>query len=440
MSRSLHHESKGSGRLLASSQAWRLRAERLIPGCAQTFSKGPTSFVQGVTPSFVSKAQGACFWDVDGNRYLDYIMGLGPVILGHADPMVNEAVRRQMELGMSFSLPHPIEVEVAELLNQIIPCAERVRFGKNGSDATAGAVRVARAWTKRDKVACCGYHGWQDWFIGSTNRHFGVPHAVRQLTLPFPYNDLQALHKLFREHKDQIACVIMEPVAFDPPLPAFLEGVKELCDKNGALLVFDEIITGFRLALGGAQEYFGVQPDLACFGKAMANGFPLSAIVGRADVLNLFEDVFFSFTFAGEAVSLAACQATIEVLHQRRGIPHLWRVGKCLQDGTNELIRELGLQDTLACVGLPPLTGFRFLCRDQRQNVLLRSLLQQEAVKRSILTHGNHVLSLAHDDGIIEETLQAYGQLLELVADTLRRGDLESCLEGPPIEPVLRQA
>lgn len=432
--------SKRPARRLGKSHEWLTTAQRIIPGGAQTFSKSPRSFVQGVAPNFLSKAKGCYVWDVDGNRYCDYIMGLGPVILGHADPVVNEAVRAQLEDGVSFSLPHPIEVEVAQLLCELIPCAEMVRFGKNGSDVTAAAVRVSRAFTGRDKVACCGYHGWQDWYIGSTNRHRGVPEAIRKLTLPFPYNDLNSLHHLFREHMDQIACVIMEPVMFNPPQPGYLEEVKNLCKQMGAILVFDEIVTGFRLDLGGAQRRFGVVPDLACFGKAMANGFPLAALVGRAEVLRLFEDVFFSFTFGGEAASLAACRATIKELQRRQGIEHLWRIGTRLQEDTNAVIDGAKLTGFASCVGLGPLTGIQFHAADEKEQLLLKSLFQQEALKRQILTLGTHALSLAHDDAVVETTTKSYQQVFEIIAEAVRRDRVEVSLEGPPVRPILRQA
>ena len=424
---------------LQESRAWLARSAARIPGCAQTFSKSPISFVQGAAPNFLSRAHGAHVWDVDGNRYIDYIMGLGPVILGHGDPAVNDAVRAQLDSGVSFSLPHPIEVEVAETLAAIIPCAEMTRFGKNGSDVTSAAVRVARAYTRRDKVARCGYHGWQDWYIGSTNRRLGVPQAVSDLTLVFPYNHLDALDRLFRGNRGEIACVILEPVTFDPPTAGYLQGVKELCRRHGALLVFDEIISGFRVHLGGAQSLFGVTPDLACFGKAMANGFPLSAIVGRAEVMRLFEQVFFSFTFGGEAVSLAACLATIRELQRRDGIEILRRQGARLQAGTRRILREAGLAGTMDCVGVPAWTTLRCRCATEPETLALRSLFQQEALKRGILTHGNHMLSLAHEDQVIDDTLAAYAEIFPLLADALRAGDVAARLEGAPIQAILRQ-
>ena len=271
-----------------------------------------------MAPVFLAKGKGCRVWDVDGNEYIDYIQGLLPNILGYAHEEVNAAVAEQLGQGHSFSLPHPLEVELAERLTRLIPCAEKVRFGKNGSDATSGAVRAARALTGRERIACCGYHGWQDWYIGSTTRNAGVPEAVRALTHPFVYNDLGSLQKLLQEHKGEFAAVIMEPVNFWPPAAGFLEGVRELAHEHGALLIFDEICSGFHFGLGGAQKKFGVTPDLACFGKAMGNGFPISCVVGRADVMKVFEDIFFSFTFGGEVASMAAAMKVLDVLEGHR--------------------------------------------------------------------------------------------------------------------------
>lgn len=423
---------------LSISAAWRKRAQAVIPGGSQTLSKGPDSFVQGVSPSFLVRGAGARVWDVDGNEYIDYILGLGPVILGHADATVNEAVRKQLELGVSFSLPHTLEVELAELLCSIIPCAEMVRFGKNGSDVTAGAIRVARAYTKRDVVVRCGYHGWQDWYIGSTDRFLGVPEATRALTLAFPYNDLLALHQLFDQHPGRIACVILEPISFVAPKPGFLEGVRELCSARGALLVFDEIIAGFRVHIGGAQTLYGVTPDLACFGKAMANGFPLSAIVGRAEVMSWFEQVFFSFTFGGETVSLAASLATIKALLRNDGLSRIGERGSRLQDGTNELLRQVGLSNLIRCIGLPQWASIRCMLPDTRDARILRSLVQQECIRRGILTHGNHMLSVAHDDTVISNTLEVYREVFPLVAEAVASGHPQDWLEGPPTQPAIR--
>lgn len=424
---------------LIHSQELKAKAERLIPSCSQTFSKGPSQFVQGAAPVFLIRGQGSHVWDVDGNEYIDYPMALGPIILGHNDPAVTEAVSRQLREGTVFSLPHPLEVTLAERLTEMIPCAEMVRFGKNGSDVTSGAVRLARAYTGRDLIACCGYHGWQDWYIGTTTRNRGVPKAVCALTHPFEYNDLGSLERIFREHPAQIAAVIMEPVGLIPPREDFLERVRALTLREGALLIFDEIITGFRLALGGAQAYFNVTPDLACFGKAMANGLPLSAVVGRRGVMKLFDDVFFSFTFGGETLSLAAAMATIQQLKQLQVIPHLWAQGKALQDGYNLLAREFGLQRVTECIGLSPRTVIAFKDETGSESLILKSLFQQECLRRGVLFSGSQNICASHSREDIEHTLHAYREALEILFDALSTNTILQRLDGEVVQPVFRK-
>jgi len=389
---------------------------------------------------FLQRGQGSHVWDVDGNEYIDYPMALGSIILGHNEPAVTEAVTRQMREGTTFSLPHPLELEVAETLTQIIPCAEMVRFGKNGSDATAGAVRVARAYTGRDLIACCGYHGWQDWYIGTTTRNKGVPKAVQELTVPFVYNDLESLKRIFAEHPRQVAAVIMEPVGIVEPQPGFLEGVQALARQEGAVMIFDEVITGFRVALGGAQEYFKVIPDLACIGKGMANGFPLSAVVGRRDIMRFFDEVFFSFTFGGETVSLAAAAATIAQLRTKPVIRHLWEQGQRLKDGYNLAARECGLQGRTECVGLAPRTVVTFREETGEESLVLKSLFQQECFRRGVLFSGGHNLCYSHTPKDIDDTLRAYREAMEILAEAITSGTVSEQLEGAPVEPVFRRA
>ncbi|MGH9460642.1 MAG: aminotransferase class III-fold pyridoxal phosphate-dependent enzyme, partial [Vicinamibacteria bacterium] len=345
---------------LTNSRELLARARRVIPSGTQTFSKGPTQFVQGVAPTYLARGQGSHVWDVDGNEYVDWSMGLGPVILGHNYEAVSRAVKRQVDDGVAFSLPHPLELDVAELLVQTIPCAEMVRYGKNGSDVTSGAIRLARAFTGRDIVACCGYHGWQDWYIGTTTRRKGVPKVVQELTIPFAYNAPAGLKRIFDLHRGQVAAVIMEPIGIVEPRDGFLEEVREMTRAEGAILIYDEVITGFRIALGGAQQFFGVKPDLACFGKALANGYPLAAIVGRRDIMEVFDQVFFSFTFGGETLSLAAAAATIQEMRDKNVIAHLWEQGSRLKDGYTVLAREFGIQEITSCEGLPPRTVVQF--------------------------------------------------------------------------------
>jgi len=427
-------------RSLAKSREYFARARRVIPSCTQTFSKGPTQFVQGVAPIFLQRGRGSHVWDVDGNEYIDYPMALGPIILGYDDPDVLAAVRAQLADGVTFSLAHPLEVEVAETLAKIVPCAEMVRFGKNGSDVTSGAVRAARAYTGRDVIACSGYHGWQDWYIGTTTRRRGVPEAVCELTRTFTYNDLGSLERLFAEYPSKIAAVILEPVGVVEPEGEFLQRVAAVTHANGAVLIFDEIVTGFRLALGGAQERFGVTPDLACLGKAMANGFPLSAVVGRREIMEVFDEIFFSCTFGGEAVSLAAARATIAKLREKDVIEHLWRQGARLRDGYNALAREAGLAGHTRCIGYPPRTVLTFTDGAGAESLAMKSLFQQEMIKRGILIAGGFNLCYAHSDGDIRRTLDASRDALAILARALAEGRVEASLEGPVIQPVFRSA
>ena len=276
------------------------RAKDIIPAGSQTFSKGVTQFVDGFAPKYVAKGNGCKVWDVDGNQYLDYIMANQPLVLGYADPDVNRAVIDQLELGSTFSMMNELEVDVTELLIENVPSAEAARFGKNGADVTTVAVRIARAVTGRDHVAYCGYHGWHDWYIANTDLNSGIPEFNQGLAHSFAYNDLDSLQKVFDENPGEVACVIMEPLTVLEPQDNFLEEVKKLAHHNGALLIFDEVITGFRFAVGGAQELTGVTPDLTALAKGISNGIPLSAIVGKKDYMFSLEKTFFSFTYGGE--------------------------------------------------------------------------------------------------------------------------------------------
>jgi glutamate-1-semialdehyde 2,1-aminomutase/spore coat polysaccharide biosynthesis protein SpsF len=421
------------------SLALKAKSEKLIPSGTQTFSKGPTQFVQGVAPVFLARGQGSHVWDVDGNEYIDYPLALGPIILGHNYPAVTEAVIRQVKEGTSFSLPHPLEIEVAEMLVDMIPCAEMVRFGKNGSDATAGAVRAARAYTQRDVIACSGYHGWQDWYIGSTTRNKGVPKAVQDLTVRFQYNDISSLERVFSEYPGKVAAVIMEPVGVDQPKNDFLQNVRNLTLREGTVLIFDEVITGFRLALGGAQEYFGVTPDLACFGKAMGNGYPISAVVGRKELMQLFDEVFFSFTFGGEAVSLAATLTTLRELREKKVIPYIWEQGQKLKDGYNVISKELGVDRYTECIGYPPHSVMILRDSTGEESLIVNSLFQQEVLKRGILSGAYHNVCFSHSEGDIEYTLRVYRDALAKIKLAAEDGNFAAYLEGKPIQPIFRQ-
>src|SRR5262249_32214438 len=395
------------------SDALWARALGLIPAGTQTLAKGPGQFVRGVAPKYVRWGQGAHVWDVDGNEYLDWSMGGGPGSLGYCHPPVGAAVRDQLADGITFSLMHPLEVEVARLVRDLVPGAERVRFSKTGADVTSAAVRLARAFTGRETVLCCGYHGWHDWYIAVTDRARGIPAAVAERTFTIPYNDLAAAEEAI---DGTTACVILEPATFEAPKPGFLDGLRAACDAAGALLVFDEMWTGFRLALGGAQERFGVRADLACFSKAIANGMPLSVLTGRADVMDLLErDVFFFTTFGGETLSLAAARATLEVMREDDVPAGLARQGRKGEEAYNALAAELGC-DFTSCVGFDARTMVTF---DPRAGdpLVTKSFVQQELLRHGILWGGFHNTSFAHTDEDVEHTIAAYRHVLPLLKE-----------------------
>jgi glutamate-1-semialdehyde 2,1-aminomutase len=422
------------------SESERLLARALesIPLGSQTFSKSKTQYPYGVSPYFIERGLGSRVWDADGNSYIDFVGSLGAVLLGYRDPDVDEAVRRQMENGVSFSLAHRLEMQVAERMKALIPCAEMVRFGKNGSDATAGAVRLARAYTSREHVAVCGYHGWQDWYIGSTARHLGVPRAVRELTHPFEFNRLDTLERIFDEYPDQVAAVILEPMNKTAPEPGFLEGVQQLCRRHGTVLIFDETITGFRFSLGGAQQLFGVTPDLATFGKGMANGYPISAIVGNRELMKMMEEIFFSFTFGGETLSLAASLATMRKLEDYDVIPAIHRTGKRVMDGIAASIRQFGLEDVLSVSGSPTWSFLDTRDSEPFSAWEIKTFYLQEMLACGILTLGAHTISFAHTDEDVEQLLVAYDELMEQLSEALGRGDLLGRLRCKPLEPLFK--
>ena len=420
---------------IATSDAWYARALDLIPAGTQTLAKGPTQYVRGVAPKYLERGEGSHVWDVDGNEYLDYQMGIGPISLGYAYPRVDEAIREQLAKGITFSLMHPLEVEVAERVRELVPNAERVRFSKTGCDVTSAAVRLARAYTGRERVLCCGYHGWHDWYVATTDRAAGVPDAVADLTATFEYNDLTSL---LRAIDSDTACVILEPTVFEAPREGFLLEVKRVCASAGALLIFDEMWTGFRIALGGAQERFRVDADLACFSKAIANGMPLSVLTGRREVMELLEkDVFFFTTFGGEALSLAAAKATLDEMLEK-GVPaQLAHQGKKLRDGYNAIAIELRLGFT-RCVG-PDCRTMVVFDAAVGDPLEMKSLVQQELLKRGILWGGFHNLSYSHSDEDVEHTLAAYREVLPILGAAVASGSVFEALRGEPVEPTFRK-
>ncbi|MCL9781558.1 aminotransferase class III-fold pyridoxal phosphate-dependent enzyme [Vibrio sp. S4M6] len=414
------------------------RALKTIPLGSQTFSKSKTQYPHGVSPYFIQKGKGSRVWDVDGNEYVDYINSLAAITLGHQDPDVDSAVKAQIEEDVLFSLPHPIEMQVAEKLVELVPCAEKVRFGKNGSDATAGAIRLARAFTKRDHVAVCGYHGWQDWYIGSTSRNLGIPEAVQDLTHKFIFNNIESLEHVFANHPKKIAAVILEPMNIEEPHPGFLEAVKELAHHHGALLIFDETITGFRYSTGGAQQLFNVTPDLATFGKGLANGYPLSVLVGSSEVMSLMEEVFFSFTFGGETVSLAAALATLNKLQREPVIDTLQNQGTKIIQALSNIIKDECASDFLHVSGHPSWSFFSMADCQGISHWNLKTLFLQEMFARGILTLGTHNMSYSHCDEDVNLLIKAYEEVIPLIVNAVRQGRVDNLLRCAPIEPLFK--
>lgn len=420
------------------SQALFKRAQKAIPSQTQTFSKGWTQYPFGAAPIFANRADGGYVWDVDGNRFIDWPMALGPLLLGHNHPAVGEALRKQLSSGIAFSLPTGEELRLAERLIEWFPFAERVRFGKNGSDATTGAVRVARAFTGKERILCCGYHGWHDWFVGTTTRNAGVPKAVRSLTTPFAYNDAEALRALLERFSGEVAAIIMEPMGIVQPEPGYLEAVRDLATRHAAVLIFDECWTGFRVHTQGAYGAFGVAPDLACFGKAMGNGVPVSAIVGRAEIMDTLDEVFFSFTFGGDMLGIAAAHAVLDVFKKQPVLAHVAAIGQQLMDGITELVKEANLDEFIGLAGYPA-RHFLTFKRGGEDDLMLKSIFQQQAIQGGILAAGWHAPSLAHTAADVEETLAVYRTVFSDMVRWIAEDSIAAYLHGEPVRAVFRK-
>ncbi len=426
------------------SEALRRRAHDLIPGGAHTYAKGDDQYPAGA-PAFIVRGKGCHVWDLDGREFIEYGMGLRAVTLGHAEPRVVEAAAAAMRLGTNFTRPSPLEVECAEALLRVVP-GDMVKFAKNGSDVTTAAVKLARAATGRDLVAVCKdqpFFSTDDWFIGTTPMAAGIPQSARALTLAFRFNDLESVETLFRRYPAQIACLVLEPAAAREPAPGFLEGLRRMCDAEGALLVFDEMITGFRWHLGGAQTLYGVRPDLSTFGKGLANGFSVSALVGRRAVMELGglrhdrDRVFLlSTTHGAETHALAAAVGTIRIYEEESVVEVLHRQGQRLREGLEAAARERGLARHFEIVGRS--CNLVYATRDAERNPsqAFRTLLLQEMLKRGILMP-SLVVSRSHADADVDRTIEAVRGALSIYRQALD-GGVERFLEGRPVRPVFR--
>jgi glutamate-1-semialdehyde 2,1-aminomutase len=428
------------------SRALQPKAHSLIPGGAHTYAKGDDQYPEGA-PAFIARGKGCQVWDVDGNEFIEYGMGLRAVTLGHAYEPVIAAAYEQMKLGANFTRPAPIEVELAETMLEIIDGADMVKFAKNGSDVTTAAVKLARAHTGRDLVAICGDHPFfsiDDWFIGTTVVAAGIPESVRSMTLKFPYNDIESLRSLFADHPNQIACVVMEPEASVAPAPGYLAGVKELCEKEGALLIFDEMITGFRWHLGGAQKFHGVTPHLSTFGKALGNGFAISALAGQRAIMRLgglehdAPRVFLlSTTHGAETHALAAALAAIKTYQEQNVVEFLWSQGDKLRALVNQSIAENRLEGHFEIIGRP--CNLVYVSRDEegKPSQAFRTLFMQELIRRGVLAP-SFVVSFAHTDAHISRTAEAVHEAHVVYRKALNEG-LQKFLAGRPVKPVYRK-
>jgi len=406
------------------------RAQNIIMDGTQLYSKGPNVSVKGVSPIYLQRGQGSHVWDVDGNEYIDYSMGAGPNTLGYSYPRVNEAIIQQLSDGTNFSLVHSLEVECADMMINHIPCAEMVRFLKTGSSATSAAVRIARAFTGRDKVIKGEYHGWHDWCMANTKRNAGIPKAIHDHVFYLEYNHLDEAKKFFSDNPGEIACIITEPVELEEPKDNFLGELRELCNENGALLLFDEVVTGLRFGLSGGQGYFNVTPDIATFGKAIANGMPLSVVAARSEIMETVKDkIFISTTFGGETLSLAAACATIREFEEKKVVEHIWHLGQRLRDETNNLIEKYEIP--VRCIGYPPRINLSFMEKFDRPSLELKTLFLQEITKRGILMGWTMFPSYSHSDEDIDKTIEVFEDAFSICNEALKKDDIATRLEGP---------
>lgn len=416
------------------------RAKKVTPLGAQTYSKSYRYYCEGKAPAFIDRGEGCYVYDVDGNKYIDFVCALGPITIGYNDKRINEAVIQQLNKGIIFSQQTEAELLLAEKVTEIIPCAEMVRFVKNGSDATTAAIRLARAYTDRELVAVSGYHGMHDWYIGSTVNNKGVPKAVCELTMSFEYNNISSLRDLFDKFPHQIAAVILEPIQGDGPKEGYLRELKELSEKNGAILIFDEVVSGFRYALGGASELYNVQPDLVTFGKGMGNGLPISAVAGKADILKLIEKgVFVSTTFGGEALSLAGALKTISILEEENSYKHIWELGEIMLTGLKELVKKHNLEEVIKVTGLAPHCGVSFEGIGSLTYLDINSVYSNVMTENGVLTVGINNMNLSHTKKDLEVFLDAAEKAMITIKNAIENNSLQDVISSGKVNPVFKR-
>jgi glutamate-1-semialdehyde 2,1-aminomutase len=436
---------------VARSMELYARAQELIPGGTQLVSRRPTRYACGVSPVYAVRAKGARFWDVDGHEYIDWVSGIAAIILGYCDPAVDEAVCEQISRGVNFSINHELEVELAEELARTIPCAEMVRYAKCGGEACAIAVRIARGATGRDTVLFCGYHGWHDWYLAANldaeanlNAHLfpgiepiGVPRALAGTAIPFPYGDLATLGETLDAHRGQVAAVIMEPLRSQMPAPGYLAGVQKLCREHGAVLIFDEVSSGMRFGMAGAQGFVGVTPDMAAFAKSISNGYPMGMVVGQRDVMLPAARMFISSTYWSDAIGLRAALTTLRELRRRNVAEYLAQFGSQLKNTINQAAREVGFG--IKATGLSVHPHLEFPTDDPAVRTQLSTLYIQEMAKRGCHGYASFYLNAAQGQVELEQTAAALRKSFTILAEGLAQGNLESLLECEPQQDAFRR-
>ena len=394
------------------------KAEKIIPLATQTFSKSRLMLPKDDSPLFLSHGDGGYVYDLDGNDYVDLVGALLPVVLGYRDPDVDGAIRKQLSVGYSLSLASELEYDLAAALKSLIPCAEKVKFGKNGSDVTTAAIRLARYWTGRDGVVLCGYHGWHDWSIGwDKQRNQGVPAHVQRLSHKVDFGDIKTIDQLARAGR--MAAVIVEPDGSGYNDDGFLFYLKSLCEQTHTVLIFDEIITGFRWALGGYQSLCEVIPDLACFGKSMANGMPISALVGRADIMKYMDRICYSGTFFGDTLAMAAALETIKKMKETKAISRIWSSGNRLKNMASDVINAADIGDAITLYGNDPLVRLNF------KNKAIQSVFMKEMIANGVLMIASHNVMAAHENHHFDRIRNAYGCALNAVKCGESAGKIE---------------
>ena len=419
-------------------ESWN-RAKTIIPGGTQLLSKRSEMFLPDQWPSYFTRAKGVEVWDLEDNHYIDMsIMGVGTCILGYADDDVNKAVKRVIDAGSMCTLNSPEEVELAELLLHLHPWADMVRYARTGGEAMAVALRIARASTDEDKVAFCGYHGWHDWYLSANLaddknldgqllpglRPVGVPRALKGTAIPFNYNRVDELHRIVEGN--DIGVIVVEPIRHHEPENDFLGKIRQIADSTGAVLIFDEITSGWRMNIGGIHELYDVYPDIVVYGKAMSNGFPMAAIIGRREIMNMAQESFISSTYWTERIGPAAAIATITKMREKEVPAHLCKIGDLISEGWKKIANKHGLRITV--MGISPLTTFAF---DYANSLELHTLFTQEMLKRGFLASKSVYVSYSHSEQHVEEYLRCVDEAFLVTEKAIEDDNVSDLLRGP---------